>query len=231
MLAHAYSRPMHARPMLAHACSRPMCASSGAHAACAVGLLCALDLALASLRVAVGGQTGNRSAAQFVAELQRAGFDGDDALPLVQAGGVGDASGLQRALEHGYAGVQVGTRFLATDECRVTSTYKRAIVNARSEDIVWTNKLAGVPRAAVWRSCACVVGARLRMRCACGAHAVRSMRAHMCTTLQRGTPLSVCCPCRECRASLSRHDGRTQAPIRPSSAQHKWRRAACVSGP
>ena len=36
-----------------------------------------------------------------------------------------------------------GTGFLATPEARVTDSYKRAICAARSEDIVWTNKLAG----------------------------------------------------------------------------------------
>ena len=41
------------------------------------------------------------------------------------------------------AGVQLGTRFLATPEARVPEEYKQAIVAARAADIVWTNKLAG----------------------------------------------------------------------------------------
>ena len=68
---------------------------------------------------------------------------GHGQLPLIQAGGVGDADGLRRALDLGYAGIQAGTRFLATQECLVTKSYKAAIVNASSADIVWTNKLAG----------------------------------------------------------------------------------------
>ena len=88
----------------------------------------------------MGGQTGNRPAEVFAEELQRGGFD---ELPLVQAGGVGDADGLRRALDLGYAGAQLGTRFLATHECKITDSYKRAICEATSSDIVWTNKLAG----------------------------------------------------------------------------------------
>ena len=88
----------------------------------------------------MGGQTGNRTAEEFAQQLQQGGF-GD--LPLLQAGGVGDAQGLRAALDLGYAGCQLGTRFLATHEANVTESYKRAIVNANPEDIVWTNKIAG----------------------------------------------------------------------------------------
>lgn len=92
----------------------------------------------------MGGQTGNRSAESFAAELRDGlAAAGHAELPLIQAGGVGDAEGLRAALRHGYAGAQLGTRFLATHECQVTDAYKAAIVRATSDDIVWTNKLAG----------------------------------------------------------------------------------------
>ena len=84
-----------------------------------------------------GGQTGIQSAEQFMEELH------DIGLPLVCAGGIGNASDYQKALEMGYAGVQLGTRFLATKECIITDSYKRAIVDSTEEDIVWTNKIAG----------------------------------------------------------------------------------------
>ena len=64
-------------------------------------------------------------------------------VPLLCAGGVGDEYSFHRALAEGYAGVQMGTRFLATHECQVTNSYKQGIVAASSNDIVLTNKLAG----------------------------------------------------------------------------------------
>jgi len=92
------------------------------------------------LNSSMGGQTGGLTAEAFLSELQAGGF-GD--TPLVCAGGVGDEEDFRRALELGYAGAQLGTRFLATTECKVTDSYKRAIVAAKASDIVWTNKLAG----------------------------------------------------------------------------------------
>lgn len=84
-----------------------------------------------------GGQTGIQSAEQFMEELH------DIGIPLVCAGGIGNAADFQKALDMGYAGVQMGTRFLATEECKVTDGYKQAIVDSTEADIVWTNKIAG----------------------------------------------------------------------------------------
>lgn len=66
-------------------------------------------------------------------------------LPVVAAGGVATADEVSSRLAYGYAGVQMGTRFLATPECRASDDYKRAIVEADADDIVWTERLTGVP--------------------------------------------------------------------------------------
>lgn len=84
-----------------------------------------------------GGQTGIQAAEQFMEELH------DINIPLICAGGIGDADDFKQALKLGYAGVQLGTRFLATNECIITDSYKQAIVDSSEEDIVWTNKIAG----------------------------------------------------------------------------------------
>jgi len=84
-----------------------------------------------------GGQTGIQSAEKFMEELH------DIGIPLICAGGIGNATDFQKALDMGYAGAQLGTRFLATHECIITDTYKQAIVNSTEADIVWTNKIAG----------------------------------------------------------------------------------------
>ena len=52
-------------------------------------------------------------------------------LPVVCAGGIGDEREFVRALRMGYAGVQLGTRFIATPECRASDAYKQAIVDGR----------------------------------------------------------------------------------------------------
>lgn len=84
-----------------------------------------------------GGQTGQLSPEQILDELA------DLDLPLVCAGGVGDEHDFRHMLDAGYAGCQLGSRFLATNECRVPDDYKQAIVEHGADDIVWTNKLSG----------------------------------------------------------------------------------------
>jgi len=86
-----------------------------------------------------GGHAGPKSAELLLEEL------GDLGVPLVCAGGVGSPEDFARALDLGYAGVQMGTRFIATTECRASDAYKQAILRARESDIVLTERITGVP--------------------------------------------------------------------------------------
>ena len=88
-----------------------------------------------------GGHAGTRSPEALLAELRDLG------RPVICAGGVGDAAGFVAALSAGYAGVQLGTRFIATVECTASDAYKRAIVAADEEDVVLTERISGVPLA------------------------------------------------------------------------------------
>lgn len=90
-----------------------------------------------------GGHAGARSAEQLVEELQPLG------LPVVCAGGIGHERDFARVLGMGYAGAQLGTRFIATPECRASEAYKRGIVEAGEGDIVLTERLTGVPVAVI----------------------------------------------------------------------------------
>ena len=65
------------------------------------------------------------------------------------AGGVSTALDVAGALRMGYAGVQMGTRFIATTECTAHERYKAAIVAATEDDIVLTERLTGVPVAVI----------------------------------------------------------------------------------
>ena len=86
-----------------------------------------------------GGHAGPKSAEALVAEMADLG------VPLVCAGGIGDEGDFVRALEMGYAAVQMGTRFIATTECTAPAEYKQAILAAEEKDIVLTERLTGVP--------------------------------------------------------------------------------------
>jgi nitronate monooxygenase len=90
-----------------------------------------------------GGHAGARSAEALLAEVAGLG------LPVVCAGGISTPRQVLDALDLGYAGVQMGTRFIATPECTAHEEYKRAIVAAAEDDIVLTERLTGVPVAVI----------------------------------------------------------------------------------
>lgn len=90
-----------------------------------------------------GGHAGQRTPETLYEELHDLG------LPLVCAGGVGDEEDFVRALDMGYAAVQMGTRFIATTECKAHDDYKLAIVRAHEQDIVLTEKISGIPVAVI----------------------------------------------------------------------------------
>jgi nitronate monooxygenase len=90
-----------------------------------------------------GGHAGPLSAEQLLAEVADLG------LPVVCAGGIGTAADFVGALRLGYAGVQMGTRFIATVECRASAAYKQAILDADEADIVWSERITGVPVAVI----------------------------------------------------------------------------------
>lgn len=86
-----------------------------------------------------GGHAGTFSPEELFIQLQDLG------VPLVCAGGVGDAADFVHALKTGYAAVQMGTRFIASQECLEKVNYKQAIVDADEDDIVLTERVTGIP--------------------------------------------------------------------------------------
>ncbi len=90
-----------------------------------------------------GGHAGSRTPEALLAELAPFG------KPVVAAGGAGDEREFARLLALGYAGVQMGTRFIATTECTAPEEYKRALLAANPEDIVLTERVTGVPLAVI----------------------------------------------------------------------------------
>ena len=86
-----------------------------------------------------GGHTGTLDTLELLEVLSV--YD----LPIVCAGGIGDKQAFDRVLNIGYSAVQMGTRFIATKECKASEDYKQAIVDAQSRDIVLSENITGVP--------------------------------------------------------------------------------------
>ncbi len=66
-------------------------------------------------------------------------------IPIIAAGGVWDRSDLLHALEQGADGVQMGTRFVCTEECDADDAFKQAYLNCKKEDIGLLMSPAGLP--------------------------------------------------------------------------------------
>ena len=61
-------------------------------------------------------------------------------IPVIAAGGIADGKGFLAALALGAVGVQMGTVFLASEECPVSSVYKQMIIDAADCDTVLTGE-------------------------------------------------------------------------------------------
>lgn len=66
-------------------------------------------------------------------------------IPVVAAGGIADARGVVAAFALGADGVQVGTRFICSDECIAHENYKNAVIKAKERDAVVTGRSTGAP--------------------------------------------------------------------------------------
>jgi nitronate monooxygenase len=98
---------------------------------------------LISVNNRAGGHAGKKSPQELYDEL------GDLGVPLICAGGIGSEDKFIEALDMGFDGVQMGTRFIATTECQAHDDYKQAILEADARDIVLTEKISGVPVAVI----------------------------------------------------------------------------------
>ena len=66
-------------------------------------------------------------------------------LPVIAAGGIADGRGVAAAYCLGASGVQMGTVFLATEECPVSENYKNAILEAVDTSTTLTGTKFGAP--------------------------------------------------------------------------------------
>lgn len=66
-------------------------------------------------------------------------------IPVIAAGGIADGRGIAASMMLGAEGVQVGTRFLAAEECQIHPTYKELVVKAKDTDSIVTGRSTGHP--------------------------------------------------------------------------------------
>jgi enoyl-[acyl-carrier protein] reductase II len=86
--------------------------------------------------IAQGGESGGYCGEVSTMALVPQVVDAVAPIPVVAAGGIFDGRGIAAALMLGAAGVNLGTRFVASSEAPVSEQWKQAITEARSEDSI-----------------------------------------------------------------------------------------------
>jgi enoyl-[acyl-carrier protein] reductase II len=79
-------------------------------------------------------------------------------IPVVAAGGIADGRGCLAAFALGAEGIQMGTRFLATEECAIPLSYKKAILEARDDGTMIAAQ-RGLPLRVLKNKAACALRA------------------------------------------------------------------------
>lgn len=66
-------------------------------------------------------------------------------IPVIAAGGVADGRGIAASFALGAEGVQIGTRFICSEECNIHQNYKDAVLKAKDRDAIVTGRPTGHP--------------------------------------------------------------------------------------
>ncbi|MDE6507835.1 MAG: nitronate monooxygenase [Alistipes sp.] len=82
---------------------------------------------------------------EIVAEVSRFGAEHDRHIPVIAGGGIYTGEDIYRIMELGAEGVQMGTRFVTTDECDADPAFKQSYIDASREDIEIIESPVGMP--------------------------------------------------------------------------------------
>lgn len=83
---------------------------------------------------------------EYIKEVEK---ETNKQIPVIVAGGIYDGKDIAKFLKLGASGVQMATRFVATNECDASDEFKNAYVNAKKEDIKIIKSPVGLPGRAI----------------------------------------------------------------------------------
>lgn len=76
--------------------------------------------------------------------------DQDHKIPLIAAGGIYTGEDINNIMKIGASGVQMGTRFVTTNECDASPEFKQAYIDAGEKDIQIIKSPVGMPGRAIF---------------------------------------------------------------------------------
>lgn len=85
----------------------------------------------------------------YIKEVEK---DTGSNIPVISAGGIWDSKDIKKFLDLGASGVQMATRFVATDECDASIEFKKAYIEAKDDDVKIIKSPVGLPGRAIRNS-------------------------------------------------------------------------------
>lgn len=89
---------------------------------------------------------------EVIAEVDGFAAAHDCEIPVIAGGGIYTGEDISRMMELGVAGVQMGTRFVTTEECDASPAFKQSYIDATKEDIEIIRSPVGMPGRAIRNS-------------------------------------------------------------------------------
>lgn len=86
---------------------------------------------------------------EIVTEVRAFGREHDCHIPVIAGGGIYTGEDIYRIMELGADGVQMGTRFVTTEECDADPAFKQSYIEAREADIEIIQSPVGMPGRAI----------------------------------------------------------------------------------
>jgi NAD(P)H-dependent flavin oxidoreductase YrpB (nitropropane dioxygenase family) len=86
---------------------------------------------------------------EVVAVVDPIGMLNGKEIPVIAAGGIYTGADIVKILKLGASGVQMGTRFVTTDECDASNEFKQAYLDAKKEDVIIIKSPVGMPGRAI----------------------------------------------------------------------------------
>lgn len=86
---------------------------------------------------------------EVLTETRKMEMDFSKKIPVIAGGGVFTGEDIYNMMKLGADGVQMGTRFVVTDECDASDLFKQAFIDAKEEDVEIIKSPVGMPGRAI----------------------------------------------------------------------------------
>ncbi|MDZ7738002.1 MAG: nitronate monooxygenase [Bacteroidales bacterium] len=95
-------------------------------------------------------------------------------IPVIAAGGIYSGKDMFSIMKRGASAVQIGTRFVATEECDASPVFKDAFIKAKTSDIRIINSPVGMPGRAIHNKFLLDAGEGKKRPAGCGFNCIKS---------------------------------------------------------